>query len=47
MMNSCDNQSNDFEQSVSSTQNVFPLSTDDIHFGNFASRQFWALNFVI
>ena len=43
MINSCDNQSNACERSVSSTPNAFPLSTNDFHFSNIANKQFCAL----
>ena len=43
MINSGDKQLNTFETSVNGTPNAFPLLTDNFHFSNIASRQFFAL----
>ena len=43
MINSSEKQLNDFERSINSTPNAFPLSTTDFQLSNIASRQFCAL----
>ena len=43
MINSYDKELNTFRRSFNNTPNAFPLSTDDFHSSNIATRQFWPL----